>query len=79
MYLSSKTTKPPAKALTIFQPLYLWQILTTVGVPKRIQSQPEQPTQGYHNVMPARIIGGRLLLKHTDETALYEAAGQRRI
>ena len=50
-----------------------------MGVPKRIQSQPEQPTQGCHNVMPARIVGGRLLLKHTDETALSEVAGQHRI
>ena len=50
-----------------------------MGVPKRIQSQPEWPTQGRHNVMPARIVGGRLLLKHTDETALSEAAGQRKI
>ena len=30
-------------------------------------------------VMPARIVGGHLLLKHTDETASSEAAGQRRI
>ena len=79
MYLSLKTTKPPAKVLTIFQRLYLWQILTAVGVPKRIQSQPEWPTQGRHNVMPARIVGGRLLLKHTDEAASSEAAGQHRI
>ena len=50
-----------------------------MGLPKRIQSQPERPTQVHHNVMPARIAGGRLLLEHTDETALSEAAGQRRI
>ena len=37
------------------------------------------PTQGHHNVMPARIVGGRLLLKHTDETASSEAAGHCRI
>ena len=30
-------------------------------------------------VMPARIVGGRLLLKHTDETAMSEVAGQHRI
>ena len=30
-------------------------------------------------VMPARIVGGRLLLKHTDETASSEVAGQCRI
>ena len=30
-------------------------------------------------VMPARIVGGHLLLKHTDETTLSEAAGQHRI
>ena len=30
-------------------------------------------------VMPARIAGGCLLLDHTDETALSEAAGQHRI
>ena len=29
--------------------------------------------------MPARIVGGRLLLKHTDETDSSEAAGQHRI
>ena len=36
-------------------------------------------SQGCHNVMPARIVGGCLLLKHTDETASSEATGQRRI
>ena len=50
-----------------------------MGLPKRIQSQPERPTQGRHNVMPARIAGGHLLLEHTDETASSEAASQRRI
>ena len=50
-----------------------------MGVPKRIQSQPEWPTQGHHNVMPARIVGGHLLLKHTDETASSEATGQHTI
>ena len=50
-----------------------------MGLPKRIQSQPERPTQGRHNVMPARIAGGHLLLGHTDETASSEAAGQHRI
>ena len=30
-------------------------------------------------VMPARIVGGHLLLKHTDETASSEVAGQHRI
>ena len=33
----------------------------------------------YVYVMPARIVRGRLLLKHTDETASSEATGQRRI
>ena len=34
-----------------------------------------------HNiyVVPARIVGGLLLLKHTVETASSEAAGQHRI
>ena len=45
-----------------------------MGLPKKIQSQPEWPTQGHHNVMPARIAGGRLLLEHTDETTSSEAA-----
>ena len=38
-----------------------------------------KPRGTYIYVMPARIVGGRLLLKHTDETASSEAAGQRRI
>ena len=62
-----------------FQLLYLWLILTAMGLPKRIQSQPERPTQGCQHVMPARIAGGCLLLEHTDETASSEAASQRRI
>ena len=36
-------------------------------------------THIYIYVMPARIVGGRLLLKHTDQTASSEAAGQCRI
>ena len=62
-----------------FQPLYLWLILTAMGLTKRIQSQPERPTQKCHNVMPVRIAGGHLQLEHTDETASSEAAGQCRI
>ena len=30
-------------------------------------------------VMPARIVGGHLLLKHTDETTSSEVTGQHRI
>ena len=71
--------KASSRGANYLQPLYLWLILTAMGLPKRIQSQPEQPTQGCHNVMPARIAGGRLLLDHTVETTSSEAAGQHRI
>ena len=79
LYLSLKTTKPPAKVLTIFSccTFGLFQMLWVL--PKRIQSQPDGPTQGCHNVMPARIAGGRLLLDHTNKTTSSEAASQCRI
>ena len=54
-----------------------------IGHPVRIINKfkelPLKNVQVNAYVMPARIVGGCLLLKHTDETASSEAAGQCRI
>ena len=55
-----------------------WKKGITTGVTLRATNQ-KIFTKGCHNVMPARFVGGCLLLTHREETTSSEAVGQHRI